>query len=161
MCVPVYLDTDLPETIPRVLPRRNAQNIQHLRGSAALAIYLDDDPHFFTNNLLVHFQGHDFYFGLLRSPRILTRFASKIAEVVGRDTIISLDIEAREINPPDGMWEVLLHGLPQLERICYDHIGEEDGPLANSFVLVFSRLFEGSPVCPRLQRLELPKGMLT
>jgi len=59
------------------------------------------------------------------------------------------------------MWEVLLHGLPRLERIRYDHIGEEEGPLANSFVLVFSRFFEGSPVCPLLQRLELPKGMLT
>jgi len=157
--VSAYIDPS--QTISQVLPHRNAQTTQHFDKSTALTIYLDDESYFSTDNVRVHFQGLDFHYGFLRDPQFLPRFASKILEIVGGDTITSLNIEAREIDPPDGMWEVLLHGLPRLERICYDLIKkEQDSPVANSFVLVFSKLFEGSPVYPHLRRLELSKGML-
>ena len=157
--IPVDVNTDIRETISRILPRRNAQTIQQFRKSTTLTIYLGPNPHFSTNNIFVHFYGPGFHSMFLRDAQIWTQFASKIVEVVGGDTIISLDVEARGHDPPDEMWEVLLHGFPQLERICYDHVGkDENAPPISSFVLVFSRLFE---VCPRLQRLELPKGMLT
>jgi len=159
--VPVDVNTDIPEIISQVLPRRNAQTIQQFRNSTALTIYLGPDPHFSIDNLLIRFQEPGFHFWSRRNPQVLTRFASKIVQVVGGDTIASLNVEARGNSPPDGMWELLLHGLPQLERICYHHLGKGEGePLVNSFVSVFSQPFEGSPVCPRLQRLELPKGML-
>jgi len=157
----VDVSTDIPETMSRVLPRRNAGTTQQFRKSTALTVCLGVDPHFFTDNLLIRFQESHLYFGSRRIPGILTRFAYRIVEVVGGDTIIALNIEALGNGPPDGMWEVLLHGLPQLERIRYHRLrGDGDRPLVDPFVLGFSRLFEGSPVCPRLQRLELPKGML-
>ena len=160
--IPSGRNPDLPEAISRVLPRRNTQNFQHFRKSTALAIYLGYEPRFSTINIFVHLHGPGFHPRFLRHPQILTPFASKIVEVVGGDTIISLDIEAWDVNPPKEMWEVLLHGLPQLEQIYYSHMWEDwDGLLVNSFVLVFSQFFEGSPVCPRLQHLGLPKGMLT
>ena len=157
--VPGGVDTDLSETISRVLPHRNVQAIQHFRKSTALTVYLDDYPQFLTNNLLINFQGP--HFSLQRNLQGLARFASKIVEAVGGDTIISLDIVARGKGPPDGMWEVLLHGLPRLERICYRYEwGGRDQDLVNAFVLVFSRPFEGGPVCPLLQHLELPREVL-
>jgi hypothetical protein len=39
--------------------------------------------------------------------------------------------------------------------------GGRDQDLADPFVLVFSRPFEGQPVCPQLQHLELPRRVLT
>ena len=161
VCVSLDMAPDLPETLSQFFPHRNAQAIQHFRRSTALTIHLDDDPRFFTDNFLVHFQEPDTDFGFLSSPQISTQFASKIVDIVGGDTIISLVIKARGNCLPNGMWEVLLHGLPQLEQIRYHHLsGDGDRPLVDSFVLIFSQLFEGSPVCPRLQCLELPKGAL-
>ena len=157
--VPGGVGTDLSETISRVFPHRNVQTIQHFRKSTALTVHLDDHPQFLTNTLLVHFQGT--HFGLRRTQG-LVRFASKIVEVVGGDTIISLDIEARREGPPNGMWEALLHGLSRLERICYnDKLGRRDRDLISSFILVFSRPFEGGPVCPKLRHLKLLRGVLT
>ena len=160
--VPIEIN-DMPGTVSRVLPRQNAQTAQRFRKSTALTVYLGPDPHFFIDNLLIRFQESNLqFFRSPRDPQVLTRFASKIVEVIGGDTIISLNVETQGNGAPDGMWGALLHGLPHLERICYHHIEEDgDGPLVNSFVLVFSGLFGGSPVCPRLQRLELPKGVLT
>jgi len=160
--VPVDINADMPEAISRVLPHRNAQTIQQFRNSTALTINLGPDPHFSLDNLLICFREPGFNFWSRRNPQVLTRFASKIVQVVGGDTIASLNVEAREHGPLDGMWEVLLHGLPQLERIYYHHIGKGEGePLVNPFASVFSRLFEGSPVCPRLRHLELSKEILT
>ena len=50
-------DTDLSETIPRVLPHRNTQTIQHFRNSTALTICLGGTPQFSTDNLLIRFLG--------------------------------------------------------------------------------------------------------
>jgi len=158
--VPSGVDTDLPEMVSRLLLHRNVQAIQHFRKSTALTIHLDDHPQFSTNNLLVRFQGSPFH--LRRSPQELVGFTSKIVEVVGGDTMISLDIELRVNSPPDGLWEVLLHGLPQLERICYRRkLGGRDRYLIESFIKVFSRPFEGRAVCPQLQYLQLPRAVLT
>jgi len=82
-------------------------------------------------------------------------------EVVGRDTVTSLDIQTRT-SFPDGVWEVFSYELPQLERIRYDLREVEGGAHSlDPFVLVFSRPFEGGLVCPQLQHMELPWRVLT
>ena len=163
--VPAGIYTDLSETISQVLPHRNVQAIQHFRNSTALTIYLDDHPQFFTDNLLVHFQkpyGQEPYFRSQRNPKNLARLASKIVEVIGGDTVISLNIEARGDGPPGGMWGALLHGLPWLERIRYHRKpGGGNQKFVHSFIPVFSRPSEGGSVCPWLQHLELPRALLT
>jgi len=100
--------------------------------------------------------------GPQRDPQEWTQFASKIVEVVGGDTVVSLNVESLQLDLPEGVWEVLLLGFPRLERICCELTGKGGGgdPI-NSFILVFSRSLEGGPVCLRLQHLELPKEMLT
>jgi len=159
---PVHVNAELSEVISRILPHRNAQTIQHFRESISLTVNPDDHPQFSTNNVLVRFQEPYINGGPQRNPQGLARFASKIVEVVGWDTIVILDIYSWQIELPEGMWEAFLHGLPLLESICYQRIWEEsDLGLVNSFVLVFSRPFEGQPVCPQLEYLDLPRGVLT
>ena len=156
--VPVGVDTDLSGTMSKILPRQSIQTIPQIRKSKALTVYLGDSPRFFTDNLLVHFQEEDLHLRPRRNSRGFTRFASKIAEVVGGDTITFLNMVARRNPPPDGLWKALLRGLPRLERIRYDLTEEqEDGDLVDSFVFVFSQPFEGGPVCPWLRELELPR----
>ena len=158
----VDVDGDLAEVISRILPHRNVQTTQHVRKSTVLTVYPDDHPQFFTDNLLVHLHQPHIDMGFWRNPQSLTRLAPKIVEVVGGDTIISLNIESWQIDLPEGMWGPLLHGLPRLERMRYRRTREgNDLHLANSFVLVFSRPFEGRPICPQLQHLEMPRGVLT
>ena len=41
----------------------------------------------------------------IRGPQVLPRFSSKIAEVIGMDTIVSLDVEIWLADLPNGMWE--------------------------------------------------------
>ena len=155
-------DTELSEIIPQVLPHRNAQTIQHFRKSTTLTICLGPGPQFSTDNLLIHFLEPHIRMGPQRNPQEWTQFVSKIVEAVGGDTVVSLNIESLEIDLPEGMWEALLHGLPRLERIYCELTGwGEGGDPVNSFILVFSRSFEGGLVCPQLQHLELPKEMLS
>jgi len=163
--VPVGVHTDLSETISQVLPDRNVQAIQHFRQSTALTVYLDNHPHFFTDNALIHFEKsylQEPYLRPQRNPQQLVRFASKVVEVIGGDTIISLIIEAWGNGPPDEIWEAFLHGFPLLEQICYHRKwGVANRDRVNPFVLVFSRPFEGGSACPWLQHLELPRVALT
>ena len=154
-------NTDLSETISQVLPRRNAQNIRLFHNSTSLTVCLDKDAHFITDNLLIRFVGPVFLQCLI-DPEVWTRFASKIVEVVRGDTITSLAIDARGVRPSHGFWVVFLHGLPSLERIRYGFKQEEGhGYIIDSFVLVFSEPFDGGPVWPQLQHLELPERVLT
>ena len=156
---PVYGNAEPSEAMSRVLPLRNVKTIQHVRKSTVLTIYPDDHPRFSTNKLLVHFQEPYMDMRPQKNPQGLARFVSNIVEVVGGDTIVSLNIESWQIDLTEGMWEALLHGLPQLERMRYHRMcGERDLGLVNSFILGFSRPFEGKPVCPQLQNLEMPRG---
>lgn len=157
--VPVWNYIDMSGTIPEILTHRNVETIQHFRRSRALSVHLNIDSQFFTDNLLVYFRLQDMSMDVL-DPQVLPRFASKIVDVIGMDTIISLDVETWYADLPNGMWEAFLHGLPRLERICYGHHAEGVGNLADPFVLVFSQPFEGGLVCPLLQHLELPRVVL-
>jgi len=161
--VTAEIHNDLLEAISQVLPYRNIQTSQHFCKSRAITIRLGYSHfQFSTNNLLVNFEESPCNFAYRANPQILARVASKIIGVVGGDTTASLRLEAWITNPPDGMWEVLLHGLPRLERICYDLRGmERDRKFTDPFVFVFSQLFTGEPVCAQLQHLELPKRILT
>ena len=153
---------DLSETIPLALPPRNAQTTQHFRKSKALTVCLGNSPYFRTENLLVRFPERCLRTAPARSPQEMTQLVSKIVEVVGGDTIISLNVRSLDFDFPDGTWETLLHGIPRLEQICYSHcFWERDRDLVNPFVLAFSRPFEGGPVCTQLQHLELPRTVLT
>ena len=152
---------DPPEAISQVLPYRNVQTIQHFRKSKAIAILLGRVGfRFSTDNLLVGFHKLSRYFAYRENPQVLVQLASKIVEIVGGDTISSLHMETWGTNLPDEMWMVLLHGLPRLERICYN-LAEEDWKFADTLVPVLFQPFEGGLVCPRLQYLELPKRILT
>ena len=62
------------------------------------------------------------------------------------------------VNPTDEARGALLHGLPRLEKTCDE---KEDRKFIDHFALVFPRSFEGGPVRPRLQHLELPWVTLT
>lgn len=147
--------TDLSEAISQILPPQNVGTIQHLRESTELTVSLDWGYLFSVENFLIRFKRDSW------DRRTLPRFASKIVEVVGRDTITSLDIETWRTEIPDGTWDVFLHGLPRLERICYSRTKEGDGDSVDPFILAFSRPFEGGPICPRLQHLKLPRVVLT
>jgi hypothetical protein len=95
------------------------------------------------------------------TPQRLFHAASKTLETVGKDTIILLSVIAFSTDLTDEMWEAFLHGLPRLELISYRHRGEgENRGIINPFILVFSRLFEGRPVCPKLWCLKLPREAL-
>ena len=155
------VDTGLSEIISQVLPPRNNKTIEHIRKSTNLTIHLGDNPSFFIDNLLVYFGEPDFCYKSWEDPVILICFASKIVEIVGADNIISLNVEAREINPPEEVWETLLRGLPRLELIHYDLTSAEgDCAPLDFFALVFSQPHEGGPICPQLQHLELPMAVL-
>jgi len=157
--VPFDENTDPSETISKTLPHCNIETIQHPRKPTALTVCLDYELTFFTDNLLIRLQNWPFPLDV--DPRILPRFASKIVEVVSWTAIVSLVIKRQHVDPTEEMWEAFLHGLPRLERICYDlQLEKEDSPI-DPFLLVFSRPFEGGPVCPRLQHLELPWEVMT
>ena len=159
--VQISMRTDLAESISQVLPHRDVQAIQHFRQLTFLTVCPDYHPQFSANNLLVRFQEPGIHTDPYRNPQAPARLAPKIVEVVGGDTIISLSIESWRIDLPGEMWEALSHGLPRLARIRYHRTWEEsDLGLVNSFILVFSRPFEGQPVCPRLEYLDLPRGVL-
>ena len=153
---------DLSETIPLALPPRNAQTTQHFRKSKILTVCLGNGPYFCTENLIVRFPERCIRTAPARSPQEMTQLVSKIVEVVGGDTVISLNVESLDFDFPDGAWEALLHGIPRLEKIRYNlDFWEKDRDLINPFVLAFSRPFEGGPVCTQLQHLELPRAVLT
>jgi len=154
---------DLLETISKILPHRNIQTSQHFRKSEAIAICSGYRHfHFSTHNLLVNFEEPSGNFAYRVTHHVLAQLASKILEVIGGDTTTSLHIGSWRIDPPHEMWRVLLHGLPRLERVCYHLRGvEEDREFVNPLIFVFSLPFEGEPVCPRLQHLEIPKRILT
>ena len=162
--VPADANADLSETISQVLPRRTVETIQRSRRSTALTIHLDTESHFFTDTFFICFQNR----GSLGSRgnralnlQVLPQLASKIVEVVGRDTITSLDLETWYKDLPYEMWEAFLHGLPRLERIRYDLLkGKAGMGLPDSFIFAFSRPFEDGLICPQLQDLELPSVVL-
>ena len=159
--VSVNTGGDLPGTISDVLPRRNAQAIQCLRGPTTLTARLHSEPLFFTDTFCAHFQGAGPGRPVHRVIRqLFVRYTSQIVEVVGGDGITCLDIEMWYTDVRNGLWEALLHGLPRLERICYSRSQDEGGDL-DPFLATFSRPFEGEPVCPRLRHLELPRETLT
>ena len=134
VCVPVHATADLSEIVSQVLPHRNVRTIQHFRKSTTLTIDLLDDPLFSTDNLSIYFERVGNFMAHRFNPGVLARFASKIVEVVGGDTIISLNAVGQGPDPPDGMWEELLHGLPRLERIRYDLTwAERGGDLVDPF----------------------------
>ena len=152
---------DLSEAISQLLPPCKVEALQRSQRSKALTVRLDDVYTFFTNTLSVCFCPYG-YVGSRHSPQVLSRFASKIVEVVGRDTVTSLDMQAWQTIFPDGMWKVLSHQLPRLERIRYDLDEVEGGADSpDPFVLVFSQPFEGGPICPQLQHMELPWRVFT
>ena len=161
--VTAEIQNDLLEAISQVLPHRNVQTPQHFRKSKSVAIRSGYRHfQFSADNLLVKFEEPPGGFANGVTPHVLAQFASKIVEAVEGDTTTSLHMEAQGTDPPDEMWNALLHGFPRLERICYDQRGVEGGrAIVDPLVFVFSRPFEGGLVCPQLQQLELPKRILT
>lgn len=160
--VSVSENADLSEIVSQTLPHRNIRTIQHFRKSTTLTVHLLDEPLFFTDNLSVYFKHARDFRDHRIDPGVLAQFTSEIVEIVGGDTIISLNVAAQGTSSPEGMWVALLHGLPRLERIR-DDLTRVEGclDLVDSFVLAFSQPYEGGPVCPQLLRLDLPKEMLT
>jgi len=159
--VPVGPNADLSEILSQALPHRNVRSVQHFRKSTTLTVHLLNEPMLFTDNLSVYFQGGGDFRVRAAGPRVLARLASKIVEIVGGDTIVSLSVATQGTGLPDGMWEALLHGLPRLERIYYDlQWAEGDWDFVDPFVSVFSQPYEGGPVCPQLLHLKLPGTML-
>ena len=152
--------TDLSEAVSQLLPRRDIGTFRH-RSSNTLTVRSDGIYTFFTGGLFVRIFTH----GCTRpryTPQALVRFASRITEIVGRDNITSLSIQAWSASFPEGMWDTLLRGFPQLERIRYDlEMGMMDERFADPFASAFSRPFEGGPVCPQLQHLELPQRLMS
>ena len=87
---------------------------------------------------------------------------SKTLEVIGKEAITSFSMAVRLLDPTCQMWETILHGCPQLERITYQRYGlagdfEDPDPL----IRVLSLPYEKGLVCPRLQHLALPRRALT
>jgi len=161
LVVPFGADTDPSDTISQVLPHRKTGTIQHSPKLTDLTVCSDPDLMFYTDTLLIQLQDGS---GTMRraNPQALARFASKLVEVVGGDAIVSLTVRIRIVDPSDEMWEAFVHGFPRLERIRYElQRQEEDQNSTDPFLLVFSRPFEGGPVCPRLQHLELPWMVFT
>ena len=159
--VPLDVDTDPSETISQVLPHRKIGTIQHSRKPIDLTVCLGSELLFYTDHLSIRLQNRR---GLMRrvKPQAFTWFASKVVEVIKRDVIVSLAITIQYVDPTEEMWEVFLHGLPQLERICYELERKKgDQNLIDPFLSIFSRPFEGGPVCPQLQYLELPRVVLS
>jgi len=161
--VTAEIHDDLPEAISLVFPYRNVQTSQHFCKSKAITIHLGNNRfQFSTGNLRISFEESRRNFAHREHLGVLAQVASKIVEVVGGDTTASLRLEAIAIVPPDGMWEVLLRGLPRLEQICYGLIRMKgDKEFVDPFVFVFSRPCGGEPVCPWLQHLELSKVVVT
>lgn len=153
-------ETDLSEAISQLFPPRDVGTLQRPR-SNSLTVRLDGVYTFFTDDLFVRIFTNDCA-NPRYTPQALARFASKITEVVGTDAITSLGVQSWYASFPEGMWDAFLHGFPRLERIRYDlEMGVGDERFVDPFVSVFSRPFEGGPVCPQLQRLELPRGVVS
>lgn len=153
--VSLFREADPPRAISRVFLCSNTDTARHLQWAKGLLIRVEVPTHMFsTHKLACLFE--DFY------PQGLSQAASKTLEVVGKDSMTFLCVSVHYINLTEEMWETFLHRLPQLERANYQRArgGRRPG-VVNPFILVFSRPFEGGPVCPKLRRPELPKEVLT
>ena len=161
LAVPFGANTDPSDTISQVLPHRKTGAIQHSHKPTDLTVYLDSDLIFYIDTLFIQLQDGGSTVRQV-NPQAFTQFASKVVEVVGRDVIVSLTMKIQFFDLSDEMWEAFVHGFPRLERIRYElRREEEDRNFTDPFLLVFSRPFEGGPVCPRLQHLELPWAVFT
>lgn len=156
--VPFKANIDFSEAISQILPHQNIGTVQYFHKSTELNVLFDTGCMFSVRNFFVRFR-NGIPWGWI-DRQAMPRFASKVVEVVGRGTITSLGVETQYPNPPGEMWEAFLHGLPRLERIRYNCTGR-GVDFVDSFVLVFSRPFEGGPVCPQLRHLELSAEVLT
>jgi hypothetical protein len=150
-------EVDISGAISQLFPRNDTDTVRHLQGTKKLIIRVDQTAYSFsTDKSMFHFRDRT-----LHHPQGLSQAAFKTLEVVGKSSIVSLSIGACHSDPTTEMWEVFLHGLPQLRRINYQRYGDEGNRGAiDPFVLVFSRPFEGGPVCPKLYLLELPRKVL-
>ena len=151
---------DISRAISQVFPRGDSDTVKYLRRAKLLDIRVDEDAYAFSTDTS-HFSFGDWAQG---HPQGLSQAASKTLEVFGTDSIISLCMSITPccIDLTDEIWETFLHALPQLARISYRRYGQEENRgVIDPFVLVLSRPFEGGPVCPKLQLLELPSEVLT
>ena len=157
VCVKTTHGTRISETIPRVFLRRDTDTFRRFQMAEALIVWIEGNAYeFSTDRSTIRVLDSGF-----RGPLELSLSASMTLEVVGRN-ILLLSITAEDADPETGMWEVFLHGLPRLKRVSYRHYGgEESWDVVDPFVLVFSRPFGGELVCPQLERLRLPKRVLT
>jgi hypothetical protein len=153
--VGVLLDwyDDIPGSI---FPRSNTDTLSHFQGTEALAVYVGDGTH----PTPCDESAFRLAYRTLRHPQEWPRSATKSSKVVGRDVVVLSVTWDADLS--DEMWEMFLRGLPRLERIKhrYYRIGE-GSDFIDPFVVAFSRPFEGGPVCPQLQHLELPREVLT
>ena len=156
--VPTDSDHDISGTISRILPPDDASTLKNFQHSKTLTIYLDNNEYAFsTDKSTIRCRGRF----IDSSHAKMTRAASKTLEVVGGETVTYLSVRTWHVGLTGVMWEKLLQGLPQLERISYRcHDEDSDLDVTDPFISAIYRLYQEKLICPRLQHLELPEEVL-
>jgi peptidoglycan hydrolase-like protein with peptidoglycan-binding domain len=153
VCASLAWGVRLPGT---VFPRSTANTLQHFQGTEALTVRAGVGVCAPSSNESMF----RLSYRTIRHPQEWPWSTSKTFKVVGRDIVVSSATWRADLT--DEMWEMFLRGLPRLERISHRHYRIGKGrDVIDPFVVAFSRPFEGGPVCPQLQHLELPREVLT
>ena len=147
-------DKNMSELISQAIPR-DTDTFRHFQRSKELALYLEGFGYEFSTDKTRRLE-------ILWAdrPRDMFRIIRNTLEVVGGDTIISLFVGAWGSHLTEKNWEVLLRGLPRLERIRFHCERGAYSGAVNPFVSIFHRPFGGNPVCPELQRLKVSGDVL-
>ncbi|KAF9779150.1 hypothetical protein BJ322DRAFT_1088797 [Thelephora terrestris] len=150
-------DVDLSVALSQVIPRPGTETLQNLRSTKTVTINMSTTYDLTTDN---------FRFSLrppnhvdVENPENLRRFASRIVEILGRETVINLDVRfGLFFELPFEMWRELLHGFHRLERISYVGCLSTPTTFVDPFCWALCEPFEEGPVCPRLWDLRIPSG---
>ena len=154
----VDLSVVLSQVIPR--PRPGTETLQNLRRTKTVSINMSTTYDLTADNFCIALRPLDDDHDAIEDPETLRRFASKIVEVIGRETVINLDVDFDfSFELPFEMWRELFYGFNRLERISY--FGNLSTPPINfvdPFCWALCEPLEGGPVCPRLWDLRIPGG---
>jgi hypothetical protein len=159
-------DGDLSVALSQIIPHPDTETFQRLRRTKSVTVETDKWSYALTANnfhfsLLPPHKPHTLLEDPNEDPGALTRFASKVVEITGSDTVTSLNLKfdlpfGLPFDIFLGLWKELLHGFSRLEEVSYFDPNWPHEDFVDPFCLVLSQPFEEGLVCPRLWDLRIP-----
>lgn len=152
-------DTDLPVALSQIVPRPDTETLQNLRRSKTVSIDMSTTYNLTADNFRFSLRPPDRDHEAIEDPETLRRFASRIVEIIGGETVINLDVRfGLSFELPFGTWRELFCGFRRLERISYLGYLSTPRNFVDPFCWALYEPFEEAPVCPCLWDLRIPSG---